>query len=765
MSLPLRSGIERRHITVHGTVQGVGFRPFVYRLATELKLVGWVVNSTSGVTMEVEGPSNHLQRFQERLHVELPPHAAIEALESRAVAPCREADFIVRDSHVGGRKETLLLPDLAICPDCTRELLDPADRRYHYPFINCTNCGPRYTIITGLPYDRARTTMQEFVMCRACRAEYENPGDRRFHAQPNACPACGPHLELWDAHGATLAREDEALSRACDAVRVGSIVAVKGLGGFHLVVDARNDTAVRTLRERKSREERPFALMYPKMAAVRIDCDISEDERALLSNSASPIVLLRRHENGDGGAIAPGVAPGNPYLGVMLPYTPLHHLLLRELGFPVVATSGNRADEPICTDEREALVRLSGIADLFLVHNRSIARFVDDSVVRMVAGRPLLLRRARGYAPGFIPLAGPMNSILAVGAHLKNTVAVSVGDRALLSPHIGDLETAPAYHAFHRAIDDVQDLYEIIPQRIACDRHPDYLSSQYARTRALPTVAVQHHYAHILACMADNGLSGPVLGVAWDGTGLGTDRTIWGGEFLSVDEGRWSRAAHLRSFRLPGGDAAVVEPRRAALGVLYEIWGDSLWEEDTMPSLGDLSMEERRILAPMLARGVQSPVTTSAGRLFDALASLVGLRQMAAYEGQAAMLLEFAATRFATDESYPYHVHTETSPIMVDWEPLVRAVIEDVRKHLFVGQIAARFHNTLAEMIVAVARCIGETSVVLAGGCFQNKVLTEQAVARLRQAGFDPYWHRLLPPNDGSIALGQIMAAVLSSPE
>jgi len=764
MSLPHPT--ERRRLTVRGIVQGVGFRPFVFRLATELGLHGWVSNSTIGVTIEIEGKTDDLKRFGDRLRAEHPPHAAIESVESLILDPVGYTDFVVRTSAADGEKTASVLPDLATCPDCLQEILDPADRRYRYPFTNCTNCGPRYTIITGLPYDRARTTMQQFIMCPLCRAEYENPSDRRFHAQPNACPACGPHLELWDPQGTVSAREDDALLRSCEAIRRGAIVAVKGLGGFHLVVDAGNDVAVRRLRERKAREEKPFALMYPHLAAVRAGCEVSEGEERLLVSAAAPIVLLRRQGNGDDhtGAVAPSVAPDNPYLGVMLPYTPLHHLLMHALDSPIVATSGNRADEPICTDEREALVRLRGIADLFLVHNRPIARYVDDSVVRFVAGRPLLLRRARGYAPGFVRLRQPAGSVLAVGAHLKNTIAVAIGGNALVSPHIGDLETVQAYQAFHRAIEDVQDIYEIVPRLIACDQHPDYLSTQYAQTRRLRTVAVQHHHAHVLACMADNDLAGPVLGVAWDGTGLGTDRTIWGGEFLRADEQSWTRVAHLRPFRLPGGDQAVVEPRRAALGVLHAIWGSALWERDDLAPVHAFTTDERRILQPMLERGLQSPVTTSAGRLFDAVASLTDLRQRSAYEGQAAMLLEFAAAQSASEDIYAYNVTTGTSPIVVDWEPLICAVIEDAMNHLPPSLIAVRFHNTLAEMIVAVARSIAEEKIVLSGGCFQNKYLTERTVARLRDAGFDPYWHRSLPPNDGGIALGQIVAAAQTYP-
>ncbi|MFA7005325.1 MAG: carbamoyltransferase HypF, partial [Verrucomicrobiia bacterium] len=605
---------------------------------------------------------------------------------------------------------------------------------------------------------RPNTTMKRFAMCEACRAEYEDPRDRRFHAQPNACPACGPQLGLWDRDGQVLAQRDAALQQAAQVIRRGEIVAAKGLGGFHLLVDARNEQAVRRLRELKHREEKPFALMVPSLTAAQALCEVAEIEDRLLTSPESPIVLLRRRK--DAGGIAEAVAPRNPSLGVMLPYTPLHHLLLAELGFPVVATSGNLAEEPICTDERDALRRLNGIADLFLVHDRPIARHVDDSIVRVVMDREMVLRRARGFAP--LPIHLSRQSLppqLAVGAHLKSSVALGVGDDVFISQHIGDLESEAAFDAFRRVIGDFERLYDVRPELVACDAHPDYLSTKFARQLGVPVREVQHHFAHVVSCMAENELEGPVLGVAWDGTGYGTDGTIWGGEFFRATLHDFERVAHLRQFRLPGGDNAVREPRRSAVGVLYEIFGDALFGPDAPPAVKGFSRPELQIVRQMLHKQLNTPATSSAGRLFDAAAAIAGLRQETRYEGQAAMELEFAAEAAGTDEAYPFAIRDGQSPWVVDWEPVIRAMLDDVTENKPVGWVAAKFHNALAEMIVAVARRIGREQVVLSGGCFQNRYLTERAVRRLEQENFRAYWHQRVPPNDGGIALGQMVAA------
>lgn len=702
---------ERVKIAVRGVVQGVGFRPFVHRLATELGLRGFVANSPQGARIEVEGPAAALDRFLARLEKEKPPRASIHGLECSRLDPLGYAEFAIRESEAGGAKSAFISPDIATCADCLRELFDPADRRHRYPFINCTNCGPRYTILEALPYDRPNTSMKGFTMCAACAREYRDPRDRRHHAQPNACPACGPRLSL-------------SIEAAAAVLRAGGILALKGIGGYQLLVSAGDDAAVRRLRARKGREEKPFALMYPTLADARRDCRVSALEERLLLSPEAPIVLLSAL------GAHPEVAPRCPNLGVMLPYSPLHHLLAREFGRPLVATSGNLGDEPICIDDDEARARLTGIADAFLGHDRPIVRRVDDSVVRVMAGREIVLRRARGYAPLPVPAPGGEETVLAVGGHLKSAVALRASGDAFLSQHIGELATAPALDAFRATVDDLPRLYDRTPEVVACDLHPDYLSTRLARDLGLPRVEVQHHYAHALACMADNEIDGPALAVAWDGTGYGPDGTIWGGEFLRIAADGFERVAHFRPFRLPGGEAAIREPRRAALGVLYELTG-----------------EAEGVLGRMLARGVNSPLTTSAGRLFDAAAALLGLRDRVAYEGQAAMELEWAVEP-GVEDAYPADL---------DWRPLFEAMLRDPAP---IGVKAAKFHNALVEVIVQVARRAGEPRVALTGGCFQNRYLTERAVRRLREAGFRPYWHQRIPPNDGGLALGQALAAL-----
>ncbi len=782
----MESVTQRLRVIIHGAVQGVGFRPFVYRLATEMSLRGWVLNSSQGVFIEVEGERSALETFLLRLEREKPPRAIIQSLEFSFLDPVGYPDFTIRHSEEAGEKTVLILPDIATCPDCYREVEDPRDRRYRYPFTNCTHCGPRFTIIRALPYDRPNTSMAHFPLCPDCRREYEDPLDRRFHAQPVACPVCGPQVELWD--GAWSCAGDKAILEAARAVREGCILAMKGLGGFLLIADARNEEAVQRLRERKHREEKPFALLYPSLELVRKHCFVSPLEERVLTSPQSPIVLLRRRDTLE---VCKAVAPGNPYLGVMLPYTPLHKLLMQELDFPVVATSGNRSDEPICIDENEALERLSGIADLFLVHNRPIVRHCDDSVVRVVLGQELVLRRARGYAP--LPVRLPKSdspSILAVGAHLKNTIALSVRQQVFVSQHIGDLDTPEACAAFERVIADFLRLYEARPSLIAHDMHPDYFSTQWARkvadghvgtslTDALAgqgqsrplRVAVQHHHAHLASCLAENEVEGPVLGVTWDGTGYGLDGTVWGGEFLWGDALSFERVAHLRTFRLPGGEAAVREPRRTALGMLWEHFGPQALDWDDLAPVAAFTPTERHLLQQMLERGVNSPITSSAGRLFDAVAALVGLQQENRFEAQAAMMLEYAVDE-TVEEAYPLPITQYPTPdlkrqtsnrksesLVLDWSPLLEALLADLRRDVSVGIMAARFHNALVEAIVAVARRLGVERVALTGGCFQNRILLERAYRRLSNAGFRVYVHQRIPPNDGGVALGQVAVA------
>jgi hydrogenase maturation protein HypF len=756
----------RLRLALRGAVQGVGFRPFVYRLAMELQLSGWVVNSSQGVLIEVEGDADDLDAFHLRVEREKPPRSFIQSLECWQLDPAGYTRFEIRASEVTGEKTALVLPDIATCPQCLAELFDPENRRYRYPFTNCTNCGPRFSIIEALPYDRSNTTMRHFRMCDRCQAEYDNPLDRRFHAEPNACPECGPQVELWDPQGGVQARQWEALQEAAEVVRHGRILALKGLGGFQLLVDARFEEAVQALRRRKGRAEKPFALMYSSLELVENECEVTELERRLLRSPEAPIVLLRGRAGRSHAdtaqptsGVAPSVAPRNPYLGVMLPYTPLHHLLMAELGFPVVATSGNLSEEPICTNEREALERLGGIADMFLVHNRPIARHVDDSIVRVMLGRELVLRRARGYAPLPIQLRRPLPSWLAVGAHVKNAIAASLGQAVFVSQHVGDLETVQAYDAFRRVIASFRELYALEPVGVACDAHPDYLSTRFAEQDGLPVRRVQHHYAHVLACMGENDLEGEALGVSWDGAGYGLDGTIWGGEFLQVTDASFLRVAHFRTFGLPGAEKAIKEPRRTALGLLYEVLGNALFEREGLAPVRAFSPQALLVLRAMLARKINTPFTSSVGRLFDAVAAIVGLRQVTQFEGQAAMELEFALDGVQTDDVYPFGFWEGGPSLIIDWEPAVHALLADVRGGMPVAHMAARFHNTLAEIIVAVAGRLQQERIVLSGGCFQNRYLTERAVQRLRAEGFRPYWHQRIPPNDGGIPLGQILAA------
>jgi len=750
-------------MTIRGAVQGVGFRPFIYRLATGLALNGWVSNTARGVLLEVEGPRTTLESFLLRVEREKPAISFIQSLESVWADPCGYNSFEIRESE-GGEKTALVMPDVATCPECLAEVMDPANRRYQYPFTNCTNCGPRYTIIESLPYDRPRTTMKKFTMCAACAKEYKDPANRRFHAQPNACPECGPQLALWDLAGKVLATRNDALLQAASALQAGKIVAVKGLGGFHLMVDARSEDGVRTLRERKRREEKPFALMMPSLAAITAECDVSPLEERMLRSPEAPIVLLRRRA-GVESQVACNVAPGNPMLGAMLPYTPLHHLLLSAVGFAVVATSGNLSDEPICTDEHEALERLGKIADLLLVHDRPILRHVDDSVVRVMAAREMVMRRARGFAPLPVMVKDELPQILGVGAHQKNTVALAVGRQVFLSQHIGDLETVESGAAFEKVIESLETLYEVKPAAIACDLHPNYVSTVWAGREAAKTKAepirVQHHYAHALSCMAENEVAAPALAVTWDGSGFGPDGTVWGGEFLKIDECGYRRVARLRPMQLPGSERAVREPRRCGLSALWQTLGEAALERNDLAPVAAFSDSDRRIVGQMLRQGLNAPWTSSAGRLFDAVASIIGMRQQVRHEGQAAMELEWLAEHSDDREVYDFVLDTaaDDAPSELDWRPMVRGLLRDVAAGIQQAVMARRFHNTLVEMMVRVAGEHKGLNVLLTGGCFQNRLLTELAIARLTDAGGKVYWHQRVPPNDGGIALGQVVAA------
>ena len=761
---------NRLKIIIQGAVQGVGFRPFIYRLARELNLKGWVNNSAAGVFIEVEGSETNLKKFLSRIDQEKPPISQINSLETTWLEPVNYTNFEIRHSS-GGEKTAIVLPDLATCPDCLQEIFDPHNRRYLYPFTNCTNCGPRYTIIEELPYDRPHTTMKNFTMCESCQAEYENPLDRRFHAQPNACPVCGPRLQLWDKKGEILGNDNDALNLSINALKKGQIIALKGLGGFQLIVNAKNRESVQQLRKRKHRPHKPFALMDSSLEKIKSYCEVNDIEAQLLSSPQAPIVLLKRKSKTPLDDLSPNIAPNNPYLGVMLPSSPLLHFLLHNIDFPLVATSGNIASEPICIDEKEALKRLENIADLFLVHNRPILRPVDDSVVRVIAGREMIIRRARGYAPFPITINTQQKdnnypNILAVGGHLKNTVAILKNNQVFISQHIGDLSTAEALKSFNQVMESLKGLYDFEPEIIVCDAHPDYVSSQYAKSQNLPVITVQHHYAHLLSCLANTpllntncNLDAPVLGITWDGTGYGNDNTIWGGEFLLVDNNQYERIAHFRTFKLPGGDQAVKDPRRIAISILFEVLGDN--NSLKLPFLETVSSKELNLIKQMLARNLNTPLTSSVGRLFDAVAAMIGICENISFEGQGAMALEYAINDLKTDEIYPYQITGLTYPFVIDWQLIIESIIEDILQKTSHQEIAAKFHNTLVEIIIDIAQKSQQKNIILTGGCFQNKYLSERTIFRLKQEKLTPFWHHNIPPNDGGIALGQIIAGIL----
>lgn len=761
--------MERRAIAIQGTVQGVGFRPYVFGLAASLDLGGFVQNGTGGVKIEVEGESASLDQFVSRVIANPPPLALIERWSCADRKPRGERKFRIEASDLDRPGEIAVTPDAATCEDCLAELFNPRDRRYRYPFLNCTNCGPRLTIVRSVPYDRQRTTMSGFVMCALCRAEYENPADRRFHAQPTACPVCGPKLAALDANGNSLGENDIALVVFATGILNGRIGALKGIGGYHLVCDARCDAAVAELRRRKHRDEKPFAIMVRDIDAALELCELERHGRELLTSPRRPIVLLRKRNRSP---LADAVAPGNPFLGVMLPYAPVHHLLLHDLqNIPLVMTSGNRSDEPIAYQEPDALERLAGIADVFLTHDRQIQVRCDDSVTRIIRGAESPIRRSRGYAPQPVrlPVSCPA-PILAVGGQLKATFALGEHGRAILSHHMGDLDQFEAYSAFEKDVARYEQLFSIRPQCIAHDLHPDYAGTRYAKQRAITQgvqlVPVQHHHAHMASCTAEHGLNEPVIGVAFDGTGYGTDGAIWGGEFLVGDYRQFHRAAHLRYVGMPGGERAIREPWRMAVSHLRDA-------EVELPSLSQrLPADAARTVARMLERTLNSPSTSSAGRLFDAVASMANVRDKVSFEGQAAMQLEWLATASSDDGYYEYAVSAcrdDDLPMVIDTRPLICQVAADTNRGVTPAIIARRFHNTMAMLIGEVCNQIrtqtGINTVVLSGGVFTNALLTTQAESLLDESGFVVYRHQRVPPNDGGLSLGQlaVAAAQLSS--
>ena len=792
---------------MRGVVQGVGFRPFIYRIAVERGLAGWVANDSEGVEIEAQGEAGALEEFVADIRRRQPPLARVEEVEVAPIEPTDESAagrFLIRESVRRSGREALVPADAAVCRDCLDEMSAPDDRRHDYPFINCTNCGPRYTIIEGIPYDRARTTMRKFTMCERCRREYEDPRDRRFHAEPNACPVCGPAVEFraseedrqssggQGAHAAgdpirneverprgpagdfqTLQGND-AVVECVRRLKEGYIVAIKGIGGFHLAVDATNEEAVRRLRQRKHRELKPLAIMCGSLAAAAQIAVVSEAEAEFLAQSEAPIVLLRKRERaraaseceGESGAKrpaasipAPSVAPRSRYYGVMLPYAPLHHLLFRYGAPPLVMTSGNVTDEPICKDNDEAVERLGSIADFFLLHNRDIRIRCDDSVGWVLRNEARILRRSRGYTPIPITMPEPSPPILAVGPELKNTVCLAHGKKTFLSQHIGDLKDARTYRYFLETVEHLEKLLEIEPEIVACDLHPLYLTTKFAREQPLRLVQVQHHHAHIVACMAENQYWEPVIGVAFDGTGYGLDGTVWGGEFLMVDRDRFRRVLHLEAVPLPGGDRAVEEPWRTALAYLWRAFDG---HPPDLPAFGTIERSKIESVAEMLRANVNSPLCSSVGRAFDAVSAMAGVCLESRYEGQPAIELE-GILRSESTERYDFEIRSET----VSLAECVRQVVRDIRRGEQPETISVRFHNTIVAIITEstarIADREGIRTVALSGGVFQNGYLVERVVPELERRGLRVLLHRLVPPNDGGVALGQSVIALWGS--
>lgn len=789
----------RLSIHVRGRVQGVGFRPAVYRYARERKLSGWVRNNSCGVAIEVEGEKKNIDDFLKILESSPPPQAHIEHISTSVLPLDNEEGFRIVASRSESGAETEVSPDIAICTECLKELLDPDDRRYLYPFINCTDCGPRLTIVDSIPYDRKRTTMTKFTMCLDCANEYHSPSSRRFHAQPNACPGCGPQVTLVQTSdfrsqttddGHQIAGE-QAVKKTMELLQQGRIAAIKGLGGFHLACDALNEAAVRELRARKGRERKPFALMAKNLEVVKQFCEISPEEERLLLSPKRPIVLLKKLSalSSQLSAIFECIAPGNKYLGFMLPYTPLHHLLFSQLPplnsklSVLVMTSANTSDEPIVHKNDDAFVKLRGIADYCLLHDRDISIQCDDSVTRVFAltGDEILMRRARGYAPQPIRIQDSefriQDTILACGGHLKNTFALARGNEVFISQHIGNLGTFEAYETYGKTIEHFQKLFRMTPSVIACDLHPGYLSTKYAKELTasnpqLSVIGVQHHHAHIASCMADNNLENrQVIGVAFDGTGYSGDGTSWGGEFLVSDYTQFTRVGHLKYMRLPGGEKAIHEPWRMAVSLLYEAYGESLPELD-LEFNRHVDREEYYNLKRMLDKGINCPRTSSMGRLFDGVSALLELRESVTYEGEAAILLEMAIKSVQSSESYEYEIEKTEDVYIIDPVQVIRGVVEDLQGGVPVSVISEKFHNTVAEMIVETCLKIRSgfndepramnhklNDVALSGGVFQNMFLLDKSCRKLSEKGFHVHIHHRVPPNDGGISLGQAVVA------
>jgi hydrogenase maturation protein HypF len=749
--------MKRAEINITGIVQGIGFRPFIYNLARRHSIRGWVLNNEKGVWVDAESEDGNLQRFIKDIPKLAPPLARIESFDVRYVQPLGYTTFEIKKSEEAQDKFVLISPDVAICDQCLSELFSPQNFRYRYPFINCTLCGPRFTIIKDIPYDRYKTTMAPFMMCPVCQKEYEDPADRRFHAQPNACSVCGPSLRLEDRNGKEV--YGDPIETTLNLLENGSIVAIKGLGGFHLACDAKNQDAVSSLRSRKFREDKPFAVMCRNMEGVEQHCEANEEERKLLSSVQRPIVILNRKRNS---TIAHAVAPYQNTLGVMLPYSPLHHLLLNGSLQALVMTSGNVSDEPIAYKNEEARDRLRDIADYFLFHNREIHIRCDDSVARIFEKNPYILRRSRGYVPFPIKLSFPLEMILACGGELKNTFCLTRGSYAFVSHHIGDLENLETLSSFEEGIEHFKRLFYIEPKAVAYDLHPDYLSTQYALAMPdIPKVGVQHHHAHVVSVMAENGIEGDVIGVALDGTGFGLDGTIWGAEFIKANLRDFDRLAHLRKVPMPGSSMAIKEPWRMAMVYLSEAFGEEA-SGLKIDLIKRVNLDEWGILKRAIEKKINTPWTSSMGRLFDAISSLLSIRDEVRYEGQAAIELEMIADPEVRGQ-YPFHVHQEEKPMVIDLRETVRGVVHDLVENVSPSTISGKFHRTIASLVIHACDLIRSQEslnrVVLSGGVFQNIFLLSLVTTGLKKSGFDVYVHHSVPANDGGISLGQAVIA------
>ena len=759
-------------LDISGVVQGVGFRPFLFSLAARHKIAGEVSNTASGVKALVEGDPRDLARFVEEITARSPLLARVDAVKKTPMPVRGVTDFQIIASRAGVGRATLISPDVSVCRDCLEELYDPRDRRFGYPFINCTNCGPRFTIIEDVPYDRPQTAMKHFVMCPACQAEYDDPSDRRFHAQPNACPVCGPRVVLADRQGQTIAGPDTAIEMAGTLLAQGHIVAVKGLGGFHLAVDAASEEAVQRLRRRKHRPHKPLAVMAGSVSAVHDYVQVSPEEQALLSSVNRPIVLLRKKKGQDAAGLSPSLAPMNPCLGVMLPYTPLHFLLLDAGPSVLVMTSGNRPGEPVSIDNPDALDAFSHIADYFLLHNRDIYFRADDSIVRIQAGQPRFVRRSRGYAPLPIPLSHDLPCVLGCGAGMKNTLCLTRQNQAFVSQHIGDLDNQETVDFYVRTLHHFKTILDITPEIVAHDLHPGYLSTQFARDRfpdTLPRVGVQHHHAHAVSCMVENHLDEKVVAVVLDGTGYGTDGCIWGGEILIAQRDAFVRKAHLRYLPMPGGDQAVRHPWRMAAAVLHAAFGPSFVDLD-LPYIKEMDPDQLAFVCRMIQKQVNTPQTSSCGRLCDAVSSLLCIRHVMSFDGQAAMELEAVATDDFKRSLTPYRC--DVTPVtpgqdgvewVIDMIPGIQEMVADIQAHVPAARISARFHQTLAHgfsrAVHHIAAAHGLDKVVLSGGVFNNDLMFREMRAGLKKANLSVYTHACVPAGDGGIALGQAAVA------